>query len=86
MFRVGRLLIDVYAVIPRLNTPAECAQHCLSSTACRSFDHSILEANCVLHSSIEGPVMTSDNIENIYQTPSLQTASDYRHYERLGEA
>ena len=87
LIQVGRLLTEITDVTRHTSTPSQCAQRCIASSSptCRSFDHSILEATCILHSGIEGPPTPSQEIENIYNTPPLQHTSDYTHYERLGQ-
>lgn len=49
---------------------------------CLSFDYSIEESNCILHSNVEGP--HSSTFENIFYTPELQASQSYIHYEKLG--
>ena len=81
--QVGRLISDILKVFPQTSDLSDCARKCNSTPDCLSFDHSPSEANCVLHSNIEGP-SNEESIENVFVTLPLQTVSDYGHYERLG--
>ena len=84
VFQVGRLISDVVDVFPQTPDLSDCAHQCSSTLNCQSFDHSQSEANCILHSNIEGP-SEDTSTENIFKTAPLQLVSDYGHYERLGK-
>lgn len=60
----------------------DCAVLCSSQNACLSLDYSKEQKICILHDNIEGPLEST--LENIFETPSLQTSRSYYHYEKLG--
>ena len=71
--------------VPGLPTVDSCARQCADSISCRSFDYSLLESNCILHGSIEGPETPPNaDYENVFYTPPLRTSRSYSHYEKLG--
>ena len=59
-----------------------CANLCNDQEGCLSFDYSLEQSICILHSNIEGPEEPTE--ENIFETLSLQTSRSYYHYEKLG--
>ena len=81
-FQRGRLPGSILEIVSSISDVAVCALQCDSRGACLSFDYSIPESNCILHSDIEGPHLTS--FENIFYTPELQSSQSYNHYEKLG--
>ena len=63
----------------------DCALTCLDEVLCKSFDFSVDDSTCVLHSDIEGPVTnTASDYPNNFATPSLRASASFYHYEKLG--
>ena len=76
---------NVIQVIRDTVTVEECASSCNDNTLCLSFDFSVEDSVCVLHSDIEGPA--TDNVvdyPNNFATPRLRASASFYHYEKLG--
>ena len=55
---------------------------CHNSSGCLSYDYSVIGTVCVLHSGVEGP--TTDEYENVFETPPLRSSAGFSHFEKLG--
>ena len=68
-----------------INDSEDCAAACHDDALCKSFDYSVDDDICVLHSNIEGPASDSTaNYPNNFATPLLRMSSSFYHYEKLG--
>ena len=81
----GKLPGGILETIPGTIDLETCATMCSDAASCLSFDYSLLESNCILHSNIEGPETSPGaDYENNYYTPPLQASQSYSYYEKLG--
>ena len=68
-----------------VDSAAACASMCSLDERCKSFDHSVRQRRCILHSGIEGPHTPLDaSYPNNFATTPLQSSRDFLHYEKLG--
>ena len=82
--QIGRLLDHLLPPYYSANTAEDCGVICSDEEDCQSFDHSISQKRCILHSAIEGPQTQSADFTNNFVTTPLQRSHDFEHYEKLG--
>lgn len=82
--QAGRLLDHLIPPYYSADEAEECANLCSDDDDCLSFDHSVSQKRCILHSAIEGPHTPNADFTNNFETTPIQRSHDFEHFEKLG--